>query len=410
MTLMTENTDQNQNLSLDDIKQFKDKDPWLYNKLLNIWEQKNLATRLESYPRDLSLPFSDSCNARCIFCSYWGSKPRFMSEEELVYYREILKHLEFVGINPAGEPLLHPGFDAIITKIREMIDPRCSFYLVTNGIMLHLKERVILDNIDSLTISLNASSQNTHEVVMGVRNQFKQVVRNIENISNNRERSRRKLDIYVTYVVLRQNLHEIPNVIRLCEEIGVDRIYFRNLATANSNNPIKPTYNPHYLELQPHLHENFRSLAQRAIYAIDSSKIEIVAEPNKWEEDISDDFWLSRIDHRASPPFRVTMQKGNSIPGDQLEEWITISEEEFPLTCQYLYKYMIDPRLSNIQPVCVYMETLPGYEPIAFNCHNFLEEVRNAPAMIALRKALKSGPRIPTVCTKCNILSAFKYS
>ena len=80
-----------------------------------------------------------------------------------------------------------------------------------------------------------------------------------------------------------------------------------------------------------------------------------------------------------------------------------------PLTCQYLYKYMIDPRLSNIQPVCVYMEQLPGYDPIALDLAHF-DQVRNAHAMKDLRKALRDGPSIPSICIRCNILNAFKIS
>ena len=47
-----------------------------------------------------------------------------------------------------------------------------------------------------------------------------------------------------------------------------------------------------------------------------------------------------------------------------------------PIRCQYLFKYMIDPRLSNIQPVCVYMEVLPGFNPIALDLNeDFIKKI-----------------------------------
>jgi hypothetical protein len=249
-----------------------------------------------------------------------------------------------------------------------------------------------LDHVDSLTISLNAATQITHTTVMGIRQQFEKIVSSIEDLVRQRHVEQKNINIYVTYVVLKQNFHEVEDFIRLCEKIGVDRIYFRTLATANSNNPIKPSENLNYCRSQPRLHPDFKKLKDEAVKAIESSDIDIVAEPNAWEEDIS-----------------MPLESDSDIAQEPMNDWVTLKSDKFPLTCQYLYKYMIDPRLTKIQPVCVYMEHLPGYDPVTFDFDNF-DRVRNATAMMALRKAFKSGPSIPLICTRCNILEAFKYS
>jgi sulfatase maturation enzyme AslB (radical SAM superfamily) len=390
----------------DDLKRT---DPWLHNKLLNRWEQENGVVTVSSYPLDLSLPFIDLCNAKCVFCSYWGCKPRFMTLADIERYRDVFKYLAYVGINPAGEPLMHPGFDAAISKIRGMVDPRCSFYLVTNGVLLRGKQQVILDNIDSLTISLNAATSKTHESVMGIKDEFDGIIESIRELVQKNRDLQKPLNIYTTYVVLRQNLDEITEFIKLAESIGLDRIYFRNLATANDNNPIKPGNNPGYIGHQPRIHPDFDLHRERAIEAIDTAKIDIVAELDQWGEDIAVSS-TTITGQRRSPVFEEVITDGSPDEVPPKRGWVKKTGRFSEMTCQYLYKYMIDPRLSNIQPVCVYMETLPGYQAVAMDLDHFMEKVRNASAMTALRRAFRDGGMIPETCTRCNILKAFKHS
>jgi len=387
----------------------KERDPWRYNRLLNQWEQENGAVTLKSYPLDLSLPLIDLCNAKCIFCSYWGCTPRFMAEADIDQYLDVFKYLAYVGINPAGEPLMHPEFDAAISKIRRMVDPRCSFYLVTNGVLLREKQDVILDHIDSLTISLNAATAKTHETVMGIKGAFERIIDAIRKLVQKKRGLNKPLNIYTTYVVLRQNLHEIPEFINLAESIGLDRVYFRNLATANDNNPIKPGNNPNYTRHQPRFHPEFELHRERATSAMSAAKIDVVAEIEQWEEDISVSS-TTIPDKRRAPVFMAVEADGSVEKSLSKQGWVKKPRHFAESSCQYLYKYMIDPRLSNVQPVCVYMETLPGYKPVSLDFAHFMEKVRNAPAMTALRRAFHDGEMIPETCTKCNILKAFKHS
>ena len=378
----------------DELKQLMplaEDDPWLFNKKLNELEFRERAIYLKSYPLDMSIAFYDSCNARCLFCSYWDATPRFITAAELMEYKEIFSRLCYVGINPAGEPLLHPDFDTLIPMIRQMIDKRCWFYLVTNGVLLKDKLEVILHNINTLTVSLNAATAQTHFEIMGIKSKFEAIIDSLREIIRIRNKESLSLNIYTTFVVLKNNIHEIPAFIKLCETLKIDRIYFRNLATANSNNPIKPAENPNYTFIQPVLHPDFQFYLKRAKAAIRKAKIDVVAEPHKWQEDIT------------AP---INKENSNRV---LRHDWIKLPKNSFPLSCQYLYKYMIDPRLSQVQPVCVYMEHLPGYKPVRLDLKNFFK-IRNAEPMLKLRKALKEGPAVPSICTRCNILEAFKHS
>ncbi len=387
-------------------------DKWTENLKLNKLEFEESKIRVKSYPIDVSLPFITYCNAKCLFCSYWKfNVKRYMTISEIKLYKDLFRYLCYVGINPAGEPLLHPFFDESIITIRNFIDDRCIFYLVTNGIELNSKFSVIINNINVLTISLNAATNDTHEFVMGVRRSFKRVIKNIEIILNERIKRNSKLQVYITYVVLKQNIHEIPLVIKLINELGVDKLYLRTLATGNYNNPIKPSVNKKYFDLHPTKHPKFFYLIEKIKENIGVSDVPVIADIDNWGKSIALETEANNI--KGSLAYREVNTFGEQLSNIPTKGWVKASDFgiSLPLRCQYLYKYMIDPRISNIQPVCVYMETLPGFNPIALDLNgNFIGKIRNAPAMVELRRALKEGPYIPETCVKCNILSAFKHS
>lgn len=397
---------------LEKIQALKDTDPWLHNKQLNLWEKENRAIRLESYPRDISLPFIvGKCNSQCLFCSYWQCDHRFMTEAELDEYSDIFPYLEFVGINPAGEPLMHPNFGAMLSKIRSMVDERCTFYLVTNGILLKDHIDPIIENLNCLTVSLNAATQETHTTVMGAKGRFDDVIEGLSATIKKAKEQGSNIQFYTTYVVLNQNIHEIPEFIDLAERVGLDRIYFRTIATGNDENPIKPGCNEHYTSLPAYKNPDFEEHKERARKRMATATIDIDADIEEWSKDIFIDEEPS-LEDSIKLDFRKVDTSGEKIDGTDNDGWVVPEEGTTPVTCQYLYKYMIDPRVSNIQPVCVYMETLPGFKPIALEPKkkDFFDNIRNAPAMLTLRTALRDGPRVPRTCLQCNILQAFKAS
>jgi len=403
------------NISKDDIYDTFRDDAWLRNVALNVWERNHGATELESYPLDVSIPLLDACNVKCVFCSYWKAKPRFMSVEELHdNYSELFRYAKLVGINPAGEPFLHPRIAEILRAMRDMTDSRCTTYVGTNGILLDDKYDLILETVDSLSFSLNAASPGTYAKVMGTKPEaFQRVINNIKNLNELKKGRKRRLHLYATFVVLKDNINEIPAFVKLVDELGFTKVWIRALATPNDNNPIKPNLNDDYQKLYPYLHHDFEQLREQAIEALTSAETDIYAEPELWDDrDTIDEQEKPLFPVRESDDirkFKVVSGSGRKISGMDNPYWSEVAEEEFPYSCDYPYRFFMDQRISNIQPVCVFQDQLPGYEEVTFDIKNkSFKDIWNSEAHQALRSALKNGPKLPNVCLKCNFLRDFK--
>lgn len=365
-------------------------DKWLHNRVLNVWEFYHGREVLKSFPVDVSIPLIDGCNYKCVFCSYWDAKPRFLTMDELESYGELFQYTASAGINPAGEPFMHPQIELILKRMRKMTDHRCQIYTLTNGLLIQNKIPSILDNLTTLTFSINAATKEVYAEIMGTNQKnFTKVLQNIKELIRQRDALGSNLRVCTTYAVTQTNIADIPKFVKLVEELGFYKVWIRNLATANSNNPIKPAINEKYSQLPPYLHPDFERLRVLASDAINSSNMDIYAEPDEWEKDIFDQDFLANESYT---------DKG----------WTTASEGELPLSCNYPYRNLMDTRLSQTQPVCVYIEQLPGYAPISFDLGNQnFHEIWNSSPFTALRRAIRRGPKLPTVCLKCNFLCAF---
>ncbi len=392
-------------------------DPWLKNIALNVWERSNGITKLESYPLDISIPMIDVCNIKCVFCSYWrGVKPRYMTVEELrENYTEAFKYTKLAGINPSGEPFLHPDVANILRTMNDMTDPRCYIYVVTNGTLLEDKYDLILDTVNSLNFSINAGTAETYAQVMGTKPEmFDTVINNIKNLNAIKHNKKRgKLHLYATYVVLKHNIGEIPEFLRIAEELGFTKIWFRTLATPNDTNIVKPRLNPEYHTLPPFLHPDFEKLREQAITALKATKLNVYAEPELWDnsKDFSQEKHLisDKAEYHKIDDFRIIDTDGKKIEGEDNPFWSEADPAIFPHPCIYPFRNLVDPCLSNIQPVCNYQEQLPGFEAISYNLKNkTFMDIWNSEAHQALRKALFHGSKLPNICQRCNFLTDLK--
>ncbi len=395
----------------DDIARVFGNDPWLHNRVLNIWEFYHGREALKSYPVDVSIPLVVGCNIKCVFCSYWRTKLKFMELDKVNDYNELMKYTAYAGINPAGEPFLHPQIGEALRRMRQMTDPRCQIYVVTNGLSLAGKMDDIIDNVSTITFSMNAATPETFSKVMGARpGGFERLLESITELKRRCEQTGSSLRIFATYCVMKNNIAEIPSFVRLAEESGLEKVWFRNLATANSNNAILQDLNEGYKELPPYLHSDFDRLREEAVEAIFSSDLDLYAEPEQWGKDV----FLpdSPVEGVAAGHKEICQEVstcGERTMGEDARGWVTPPKGKLPLICNYPFRTLMDSKASNIQSVCSFIEKLPGYNEIALDLKNrdFHKDIWNAEAYQALRRSLIRGPKITDVCMQCNFLCSF---
>src|SRR5689334_14540852 len=141
----------------------------MQNFAASVWEYAHGATELTAYPWNVTIPVADLCNARCTFCTSWLDGRKVLDLDQLDRFEAVLKYALFIGLVGHGEPLAHPRFDELCDRLAQLRDPMSNVYTITNGFFLekwrdHLK-RI---NLYSYSVSLNAATSETHDIVMGL--------------------------------------------------------------------------------------------------------------------------------------------------------------------------------------------------------------------------------------------------
>jgi GTP 3',8-cyclase len=141
----------------------------------------------------LRISITDKCNFRCIYCmpkEIFGSKHQFLKKNELLTYEEIIevaKTLKSFGLKKirltGGEPLLRKNIEYLVEGLKKeaVID---KIMITTNGSLLTKAKLISLkkSGLDSVTISLDASSQKVGNIINPVNNNHILVSEAIDNV------------------------------------------------------------------------------------------------------------------------------------------------------------------------------------------------------------------------------------
>ena len=409
-------------LSLEKVRSFFPDDAWGTNFLVNVWEYARGVAELTSYPWNVSLPVADVCNARCTFCTSWLEGREILDLRQLDRFAPLLRHAIYVGLVGHGEPMAHPQFDVLCEKLAGMLDPRSTCYTITNGVFLE-KWRDLLEAIHlrSYSVSLNAATPETHDAVMGLGlDAFPRIIGSLEHLVNLRDRKGLELQIYITLVVTRHNIHEIPSFIELGNRLGVTAIWLRTLLPQAG-----PLPGLNYHELPPYLHPEFERCREQARAAIAGSRVPVQADPAVWQNRIFSPQTEELI--RIKPPqtipreqavrqitireqaarlYDMPVTKGRPLPPgdrgclDPLEDGLNPLNRQPRFACKAVYYNLyINEFFFRLNPCC-YIYQVPGFEEIRFDGSYGFFEAWNSAAMVDLRRRLKQGPLF-AACKRC---------
>lgn len=194
------------------------------NSALNMEEMERRSTFLRSYPRRIVLELTNACNLRCIMCGRDDAKFRLTSfnVDWLDRLKEAYDHAEEVTLFGWGEPTIHPGFEHMLSYFNNYPLRK---YFVTNGMKLDRLKQAIFDyHVDIIAVSLDGAMAATNDSIR-IGSSHDRIVRSIRDIVG--EKTRRGLDYpYMNFVftAMRSNLHEIPDLVRLAHDIGLEEV------------------------------------------------------------------------------------------------------------------------------------------------------------------------------------------
>jgi hypothetical protein len=205
------------------------------NYAVNLWEYEHGVEELTSFPWNITIPMTEVCNATCTFCSSpLVPNPKALAVQEVRHFADALRYAIYVSLQGLGEPLAHPQFEEIVEALQQYQNPVAQLEIITNGWLLSGHRWELLKSLRpcAIQVSVNAATDRTHQIAMGSRpGTFDQVVKNIGHVLADPDWRR---CLKVSMVITRHSLAEVPQLLDLFMEKGVDHFQFNPLLPLNT--------------------------------------------------------------------------------------------------------------------------------------------------------------------------------
>lgn len=175
----------------------------------------------------LTVEITNYCNLKCTMCFKRGLKElpyKHMTLETFIKALDeshVNKGVTFVGL---GESLLNPDF---FEMLKETTKRGLIINMVTNGVLMNKEfiEKILSLDFDGrnfkISISLDAATKETYDKIR-LGGNFNKVIDNITTLVKLKEN--RKIVIRLDMVLLKSNIHELPLLVQLASDLGVDAV------------------------------------------------------------------------------------------------------------------------------------------------------------------------------------------
>lgn len=188
-------------------------------------------------PDMIQVMLTSKCNVRCKICDVW--KQRFENELNA----EKVKSLIDQAINMGIKTIYFTGGEAFLRKdIFELINyasrPGIITTVNTNGSFIteEFAKKIVLSKLRNVTFSIDSSTPEVHNSIRG-KDVFEKAIQAIEFINYYRKKfdreskdgDKRRLDIGMVSVIMKCNIEELPQLVKLARKTGCCYIAFQPL-------------------------------------------------------------------------------------------------------------------------------------------------------------------------------------
>lgn len=201
-------------------------------------------------PRFVQIEPVGQCNLRCRMCPIQfrpdggpGRPPAFMSYETFCSLVDQFAGMDELQLQGMGEPLLHPRFFDMVAYAAAR-----GITVSTNTNLTTLSERradgCVRSGLARLHVSLDAPSAASYETIR-VRARLERVLRNLRRLVEARARlGAHRPEIRIVAVIMRRNLDELPELVRLAAGLGVRDVSAQHLCHDFSEETLPARYRP----------------------------------------------------------------------------------------------------------------------------------------------------------------------
>lgn len=171
-----------------------------------------------------------NCNLNCCMCP-WTGLHKASSDMEWEVFAAIARYFqdtEEVDLTGGGEPLLHPRLEEMVRMAKAS---GCVVGFSTNATLLGPEKagRISEADLDWIAYSVEGATAETYEKI-GVGASFKRVIENIAELQRLKEkRGTGKPKTMLFFVMMKENIQELPAVIEMAYSLGIDHVVAKNL-------------------------------------------------------------------------------------------------------------------------------------------------------------------------------------
>ena len=176
---------------------------------------------------------TNACNLACATCvrNVWSAQSGFMTEET---FDAILGGLAAFPRPPAvffggfGEPLAHPRILSMIEGARRL---GCRVEMITNGILLgeEVRRALVSLGLHRLWVSIDGATPAAYRDVR-IGDALPEILENLAALRRLRDASPGLGPrLGIAFVAMRRNVAELPDVVKLGREAGMDRLLVTNV-------------------------------------------------------------------------------------------------------------------------------------------------------------------------------------
>ncbi len=171
------------------------------------------------------------CPLKCKMCVRSGFKDWHsgdMSYDDFKKLTPYLKDVERVVLEGWGESLLHKNLPEILRLVKAE-GPEAGFVTSGKGLNKEYISELINAGVDFIGFSLSGGSPRTHNSIR-VNSDFEVLLQDIKTFNEIKAgRKLKKPKLHIVYLMLMDNIFEIPSLIGIAKSIGIEDIILINL-------------------------------------------------------------------------------------------------------------------------------------------------------------------------------------
>lgn len=264
----------------------------------------------------MTVPLPDSvqiepvgqCNLRCRMCPVQfretgrpGQPRAFMDFDVFTRLIDQFPDMRELHLQGLGEPMLHPRFFDMVRLAAGrgiLVSSNTNMTVMTED---HA-QACVESGLGVLCVSLDGASAQTFEAIR-IKARFASVLRNLRRVVAAKQASASaRPDLSLTAVVMRENLEELPQLVRLAHAEGIDALSVQHLCHDFGESSLPARYRPMraFVDAQTLLNED----PGRVAFFFDAARAE--------SERLGVSLRLPGVQPRAHPP---------GTPGRQRCDW-----------------------------------------------------------------------------------------